>query len=275
MNFYNTGGRPATFDPFDDPRGFRKRPKSIFVRHSGKLSGLAVLFLTATVIYLHSHRRTLHSHLAAKDYQLNAIVEEKEAISRTLREKDHKVSVKTVESEHLRRTIERLQEEVSTQSTRALEATRLAEETTRASAAKIKALEERLQADTARYTSQEVPAVPVPAVPVPATPLTVPATPLTVPATHDEAGAGEVPLPGATTGTPAGAGLAASALPVTLGQSAGLPAGPTEPNPFVARAGGAHMARHHHRLSMLETAMGHERREGEEEPQEDPFAKLP
>lgn len=132
----------------------RKRPKSIFVRHSGKLSGLAVLFLTATVIYLHSHRRTLHSHLAAKDYQLNAIVEEKEAISRTLREKDHKVSVKTVESEHLRRTIERLQEEVSTQSTRALEATRLAEETTRASAAKIKALEERLQADTARYTSQ-------------------------------------------------------------------------------------------------------------------------
>lgn len=147
--------------------------------------------------------------------------------------------------------------------------------------------------------AQEVPAVPVPAVPVPATPLTVPATPLTVPATHDEAGAGEVPLPGATTGTPAGAGLAASALPVTLGQSAGLPAGPTEPNPFVARAGGvpqqaqqqqqgpappahparqtveAHMARHHHRLSMLETAMGHERREGEEEPQEDPFAKLP
>lgn len=182
MNFYNNVGG-SSFDPFDDPRGFRceardeswsgiagprrgpwqapaqdrapapsplppppgtaplglsrltgraptpraiasrhvccrKKRKSIFARHSGKFSLLAIVLLTSTVIYLHNHRKDLHTRIKAKDHALNLAAEEKNVLTRTLLDRDNKVTQKSGESEHLRRTVERLQQEVATQAQR-------------------------------------------------------------------------------------------------------------------------------------------------------------
>ncbi|KAK2075787.1 hypothetical protein QBZ16_001528 [Prototheca wickerhamii] len=271
-----------------------KRPKGFLARYGSKLAVVGMLMLLGVVAWQHSHRRKLHEHLKLKDEHIQFMAATADQAQRDLHETTQTATTKAAEVDYLRKTVDRLRAELTAQVTKVSEVTQASEAKERDLGAQIKTLDDRLRAEMARCAAAatdydaklaaaiaERQAVENRAVAAEthaaAAEARVPAQGTGVPglATNPVAGGGQNTAGQASA---QGAKEAEQQPPVAqqrVGRQALLGAGPNVPRPGQGAASDTLHAqlRHHHRLSMLEQAIGHEHQEEQGEEQ-NPFKPL-